>query len=152
MEKKHLYGSDLREALIEVAHLIVSSNASNVGTSQQCTVGKYINCLTPKQCLQFYNCAFIVHQLYCDLFGETKTGLYSHALLGHGPPQHEIVCSRSVNTENEERLFKCAEAAARFTGRKPENMLPGILNWIQCKREAATDNPIKDLHQRNPKN
>ena len=95
-KKEHLYGSDLREALIEVAHLFVSSNVSIVGTSQQCTVGKYINCLvqiskilcskdchrTPKQCLQFYNYAFIVHQLHCDLFGETKTGLYFHALLG----------------------------------------------------------------------
>ena len=101
-KKEHLYGSDLREALIEVAHLFVRSNVSNVGTSLQCTVGKYINSLvqiskilyardchrTPKQCLQFYNCAFIVHQLHCDLFGETKTGLYFHALLGHGPPQH----------------------------------------------------------------
>ena len=128
-KKEHLYGSDLREALIKVAHLFVSSNVSNVGTSLQCTVGKYIDSLvqiskilyardchrTPKQCLQFYNCAFIVHQLHCDLFRETKTGLYFHALLGHGPPQHEIVCSRSVNTENEERLFKCAEAAARCT-------------------------------------
>ena len=69
-KKEHLYGSDLREALIEVAHLFVSSNVSNVGTSLQCTVGKYINSLvqiskirTPKECLQFYNCAFIVHQL-----------------------------------------------------------------------------------------
>ena len=42
-KKEHLYGSDLREALIEVAHLFVSSNVSNVGTSLQCTVGKYIN-------------------------------------------------------------------------------------------------------------
>ena len=28
-------------------------------------------------------------------------------------------------------------------------MLPGILKRMQCKREAATDNPIKYLHQRN---
>ena len=101
---------------------------SNVGTSLQCTVGKYINSLvrifkilyssdchrTPKQCLQFYNCAFIVHQLHSDFFGEMKTGLYFHALLGHGPLQHELVCSRSVNTDNEEHLFKCAEAAAQI--------------------------------------
>ena len=44
-KKEHLYGSDLREALIEVAHLFVSSNVSNVGTSLQCTVKKYLNCL-----------------------------------------------------------------------------------------------------------
>ena len=64
-KKEHLHGSALREALVEEAHLFGSSNVSNVGTSLQCTVGKYINCLvqiskilysrdchrTPKQCL-----------------------------------------------------------------------------------------------------
>ena len=71
MEKEHLYGSDLKEALIGVAHLFLSSNARNVGVSQQCTVGKYINCLvqiskilysrdchrTPKQC---YNSTIVL--------------------------------------------------------------------------------------------
>ena len=54
-----------------------------------------------------------------------QTDLYFHALLGHGPLQHEIVCSRSVNTENEERLFKCDEAAARCTHKASiEQLLP----------------------------
>ena len=39
--------------------------------------------------------------------------------------QHEVVCSRSVNTESEEHLFRSAEAA-KCTDRNPENMLPGL--------------------------
>ena len=52
---------------------------------------------------------------YCALFGEVHTSLYCHALLVHGPMQHEVVCSRSTNTENEERIFKSAESAAKCT-------------------------------------
>ena len=78
-KKAHLYGSDLREALIEVAYLFVSSPETNDTT----TVKKYVMCLvqisnilysldmslSPKQCLQFYNCAFAVHELHLELFG-----------------------------------------------------------------------------------
>ena len=71
--------------------LFVRSNVSNVGTSLQCTVGKYINCLVqfPKFCTQettigpqnnVYN-SIIVNQLHGDVFVKTKTGLYSQALL-----------------------------------------------------------------------
>ena len=44
-KKEHLYCSDLREALIAVTHLFVSSNVNNVRTSLRCTIRKYINCL-----------------------------------------------------------------------------------------------------------
>ena len=78
-KKAHLYGSDLREALIEVAYLFVSSPETNDTTA----VRKYVMCLvqiskilysldmsrSPKQCLQFYNCAFTVHELHLELFG-----------------------------------------------------------------------------------
>ena len=75
-KKAHLYGSDLREALIEVAYLFVSSPETNDTTA----VRKYVMCLvqiskilysldmsqSPKQCLQFYNCAFTVHLLFMN--------------------------------------------------------------------------------------
>jgi hypothetical protein len=76
------------------------------------------------------------------------TTLYVHALFVHGPQQHELVCSRSVNTENEERLFKSAANAAKCTDRKPENMLPTVLKRLQVKRESKM-NPIQSLHQQN---
>ena len=41
-KRAHLYGSDLREALIEVAHLMVTSNSQSQAV---CTLRKYILCL-----------------------------------------------------------------------------------------------------------
>ena len=41
-KRAHLYGSDLREALIEVAHLLVKSNSQSQAV---CTLRKYILCL-----------------------------------------------------------------------------------------------------------
>ena len=40
---------------------------------------------TAKQCLQFYNCAFVSHELHLELFGETLNNMYFHALFVHGP-------------------------------------------------------------------
>ena len=145
-KKAHLYGSDLREALIEAAYLFVSSPETNGTTA----VKKYVMCLvqiskilysldmsrSPKQSLQFYNCAFTVHELHLELFGTAMATQYFHALLLHGPQQHEVVCSRSVNTENEERLFKSAANAAKCTDRKPQNMLPTVLKRLKVKRAS----------------
>ena len=63
-----------------------------------------------KQCLQFYNCAFVSHELHLELFGETLSNMYFYALFVHGPLQHEVVCSRSVNTESEECLDRMIES------------------------------------------
>ena len=145
-KKAHLYGSDLRGALIEVAYLFVSSPETNDTTA----VRKYVMFLvqiskilysldmsrSPKQCLQFYNCTFTVHELHLELFGTAMATQYCHALLLHGPQQHEVVCSCSVNTENEERLFKSTANAAKCTDRKPQSMLPTVLKRPKVKRAS----------------
>ena len=68
--------------------------------------------------------------------------LYFHALLLHGPQQHEVVCSRSVSAENEERFFKSAANAAKCTDRKPHNKLPTLLKRLKVKR-ASKMGPIQ---------
>ena len=78
---------------------------------------------TPRQCLQFYNCAFL-HQ---ELFAPEKMSVYCHALLFHGPVQHGFVCSRSINIEGEEHLFKQANSAAQNTDHKAENLAVALL-------------------------
>ena len=157
-KKAHLYGSDMREALIEVAYLFVQ----HPQTAATATVHKYVMCLvqisiilysldisrSPKQCLQFYNCAFMAHELHLELFGTIMTTQYFHALLSHGPQQHEVVCSRSVNAENEERLFKSAATTAKCTDRKPENMLPNVLKRLQAKRELKMG-PVHSIRKQN---
>ena len=51
----------------------------------------------------------------------------------HGPVQHEIICSRSTNTEGEERLFKQATPAANNTDHKVENLAESLVIRLQCK-------------------
>ena len=91
----------------------------------------------------------MVHELHCALFGEAHTSLYFHALLFHGPVQHEIVCCRSTNTESEERIFKSAESAAKCTDRKRQNLLPIVLKRLQCKRSSKVNDPLHSLRQTN---
>ena len=155
-KKANLYGSDLREALVEVAHISASH-------SENSPASNFITCLvqvsrilyskesdrSPKQCLQYYNCAYMVHELHCALFGEAHTSLYFHALLIHGPVQHEIVCCRSTNTESVERIFKSAESAAKCTDRKLEHLLPIVLKRLQCKRSSKVSDPLHSLRQTN---
>ena len=53
----------------------------------------------------------------------------------HAPRQYEIVCLRSVNTENQEHLFQQAKKiAASTTNRKPENVIPSIMLRLQAKQ------------------
>ena len=69
---------------------------------------------TPRQCLQFYNCAFLHHELYVDLLKPEKASIYFHSLLVHGPVQHELICSWSANAEAEEQLFTGPEEAHKM--------------------------------------
>ena len=94
-----------------IAYLFVNSPETGDTTA----VRKYVMCLvqiskilcsldmrrSPKQCLQFYNCAFTVHELHLEFFCTAMATQYFHVLLLHGPQQHEVVCSCSVNTVNE---------------------------------------------------
>ena len=61
-------------------------------------------------------------------------GLYLHSLVVHAPRQYEIVCLKSVNTENQERIFQQAkQIALKCTNRKPENVIPSVLIRLQAK-------------------
>ena len=80
----------------------------------------------------------VIRELHRALFGEVHTSLYFHALLVHGPVQHEVVCCRSTNTVNEKRIFKSAESAAKCTDQKPKDMLLSVLKWLQYKWKSKT--------------
>ena len=116
-KKPKLYGSDFREAIIQVMSIFVDSGldqtdplfvlAQTIAKVTEIVYSRDNKCC-PLQCLQFYNCSFLHQQLYIDLFAPNRLSIYCHALFFHGPVQHEYVCSRSVNTEAEERLFEQA--------------------------------------------
>ena len=102
--------------------------------------------------LQLYNITWVHHQLCCDLIGTPKEitstrfyGVYLHDLIVHAPPQYQVVCLRSTNSESQERLFSQAKhISQRNTNRKPENVLPNILLSLQAREKTAThQNSIK---------
>ena len=148
-KKPNLYGSDYREAIIQILHIIAKSElderdplfvfiATIVKISEM--VYSQENKRTPRQCLQFYNCAFLHQEPYHELFAPEKMSVYCHSLLFHGPVQHEFVCSRSINTEGEERLFKQANSAAQNTDHKVENLAVALLTRLQCKQKVSETN------------
>ena len=149
-KKKNGYsGSDLRLALIETYKLlyfqqtdqqikILLSTAVKISEILYSTYEKR----TPKSILQLYNCTWLHHEICKSIFTNphdtsyTKFfGTYLHALVAHGPIQYEVVCLRSVNTENEERIFQQAKTiASATTNRKPENVIPSIMLRLQAKQ------------------
>ena len=59
---------------------------------------------------------WVHHKLCKDLFCTPREityqklfGAYLHSLLAHAPRQYEIICLRSVNTENQECMFQQAK-------------------------------------------
>lgn len=73
-----------------------------------------------------------------------------HALCSHAPQQYEIVCLKSVNTENQERFFGQARCTASLTSnRTSENIITNVLLCMQAKRTAGRLlNPIKQAVRR----
>ena len=64
----------------------------------------------------------------------TFFGTYLHALVSHAPHQFEIVSLRSVNTENQERLFEQARrSATAASNRQPQNVLCLAILRLQAK-------------------
>ena len=97
---------------------------------------------TPKSILQLHNCMWVHHELCKDLFSTRREityqklfGAYLHSLLAHAPRQYEIICLRSVNTENQERMFQQAKkTATNTTNRRPENVIPPVMLRVQAKQ------------------
>ncbi len=62
--------------------------------------------------LRLYNLTYIHARLCIELFPNPKTitrrkmfGIYFHSITCHTPEVYRLVCLRSLNTENQERLF-----------------------------------------------
>ena len=141
-------GSDLRVALIETNNLLQSQHVEEelkllLITAVKISERLYSLCdtRTPKTVLQLYNCAWLHHELCKLLFTSPKEisyekffGLYLHSLFVHAPRQYEIVSLRSINTENQERMFQqIKQIALKCTNRKPENIITTLLLRIQAK-------------------
>lgn len=142
-------GSDLRIALIETYKFLYGQSIDQSIKILLSTAVKISEILyatdehrTAKAVLQLYNCTWVHHELCKSLFSKLHDishgrffGAYLHALAMHCPIRYEIVCLRSVNTEDQERIFQQAKSIARSaTNRKPENVIPAIMVRLQAKQ------------------
>lgn len=84
-------------------------------------------------------------ELCRDLFSNPRKltrskmfGLYLHAITAHSPTQYELGCLRSMNTENQERLFGQARGIAESCTNHMHhiaNVIPQIMLRLQAKQE-----------------
>ena len=92
---------------------------------------------------QLYNSSRVQMELCSKLFSSPKKlskskmfGLYLHSLTAHAPTQYEPCCLRSLNTENQERLFGQARTIAQAcTNHHADNVIPHVLVRIQAQQE-----------------
>ena len=94
-KKPNLYGSDFREATIQILHIIAKSGLDQgdplfvfIATIVKISEIVYSreNKRTPRQCLQFYNCAFLHQELYHELFALETSNSNSENSWGCFPP------------------------------------------------------------------
>ena len=145
-------GADMRATIIYVYKLLEKEKVDS--TVQQLlltiiTVSKILYLdeekRTPKQVLSLYNRAWLHMELCKDLFPRPKKltrrklfGTYLHALTAHSPLQFEIISQKSVNTENQERLFGQARRAAEAaSNRHPQNIISTVMLRLQAKKEVG---------------
>ena len=96
---------------------------------------------SPKSILRLYNLTWLHGTACIALFhhpkyltGEKMFGAYFHALTTHAAQQYEIVCLKSVNAENEERMFCHADRiTATTSNRHPQHVIQNLLLRMQAK-------------------
>ena len=56
----------------------------------------------------------------------------------HAPPQYEVVCMKSTNSEHEKRLFGQAKNMVHMaTNRKPTTVIPNVLLRLQARQKRG---------------
>ena len=145
-------GADMRSTVILFYNLLMKQNANPWVLQLLHSIIKVSQILysdeerrNPKQVLSLYNNAWLHMELCKDLIPTPQSiskrkmyGIYLHALTSHTPQQYEIVCQKSINAENQERLFGQARRAAEATSnRHPENIIFTVLLRLQAKKEVG---------------
>ena len=100
---------------------------------------------THKAVLALHNTTFIHGMLCTQLFSNPVTitsskmfGRFFHSLTTHSPTLFRIISMRSINTENQERMFGQAKAITKATScNRPNEIITNIILRVQM--EAAQD-------------
>ena len=102
----------------------------------------YASAHSPKRVLELYNCTWLHHMLCREIFSTMREltrnrffGTYLHHLCAHAPQQYEVVPLRSINTEDEERLFgQAKQIAQNASNRQPENAIFNIFIRLSASK------------------
>ena len=113
----------------------------------------------PRSILRLHNQSFL-HAIACEevigkpqILTEKKFyGRYLHSLVVHAPIQHRIICSRSTNTEQQERHFNTFSSISTATSsRRPgEIITPGIIRMQaeMTSEETKQRDTVKEQESR----
>ena len=144
--------ADMRATVISLYELLLKETTDSTVLDLLKTVVKISEILylgeenrSPKQVLALYNNAWLHMELCMVLFPNPKKltrrklfGTYVHALTAHAPLQFETVCQKSINAENQERLFGQGRKAAEMaSNRHPQNVITTVLLRLQAKKETG---------------
>lgn len=150
LAKEKKSGADLRRVVIQIYLLLKDLDCSSKILLLLQTIIKVgeisyslDDCRSPRQLLQMYNTCWLHMELCRDMFGNPKKitrskmfGHYLHALTAHSPTQYELASLRSLNTENQERLFGQGRIIAEScTNHHLENVIPQVMLRLQAKQE-----------------
>lgn len=119
LNKETLRCSDYRKAIILIFNSLLKVDAQHDITILFQTLVELSEILysreqmrTPSNILRLHNTSFVHGMLCIKLFSSPQTmtrrkmfGRYFHALLCHAPIQYRTIALRSLNTDNQERMF-----------------------------------------------
>ena len=150
LSKEKKSGADLRRTVIQIYLLLKDLECSSkvlLLLQTLIKIGEISYSMdedrSPRQLLQLYNVCWIHMELCRDLLSQPQKlsrskmfGHYLHAITAHSPTQYELASLRSLNTENQERLFGQARTIAEAcTNHHLENVIPQVMLRLQAKQE-----------------
>ena len=105
---------------------------------------------SPKTVLCLHNLAFLHGILFTQIFANPKRltrrkvfGRYFHAITTHSPLVYRIVCPRSINTEQHERVFgQIKQITKETSNQSPNHIITNIMQRLYFEEKNRQVNPI----------
>ena len=133
---------DIFQSAVHMSHLLYTSDYHR----------------TPKAILALHNLSFLHGMLCTEVFSAATSsvfGRYFHSLTTHSPILFRIVSMRSINTEDQERMFGQAKMITKATScNRPNEIITNILQRVQMESRShemtvsdKDESEVRKLHQ-----
>ena len=105
---------------------------------------------SPKTVLCLHNLAFLHGVLFTQIFANPKRltrrkvfGRYFHAITTHSPLVYRIVCPRSINTEQHERVFgQIKQITKETSNQSPNHIITNIMQRLYFEEKIDKSTPL----------